>query len=248
MRPRLRSIAALATLLAALAGAAVWLSLPSGPAPGPAYVTVEDVERQEAIRLDSLLKPCGETWLPSSRQVPARDVMQAVQPNTPILEVIVLPSFDPPKVVQLYLHDGVWRAGVIHIDNEYWMNWRRPPPDPNKPPNDIALPAPAPAARLQEFPLSENAAARLVWELRRSVAAANPERGYGHDGVYYGIFIDGVCAEMWSPRPGSRNAQLQDLIEGVMAGQDDRALQRLFDALRPPLKTLPPAPAMLRRD
>jgi hypothetical protein len=74
---------------------------------------------------------------------------------------------------------------------------------------------------------------RLELEWATSVAHLSDDPRRGFDGVTYTFLTRHGCAEVWVPESGTRPAQLADLVERIIRGDDGAAIDRVLDELIP---------------
>lgn len=214
----------LSAALACVAGAVLVLTLPDSDP--PASKAAADV----AADADALLQPCGEPGQFLPRRPELHRVVAGVQPVPPVLEVVAHPSFHATKVLQLYPRDDQWWIGLSIVDAPLVHIHHRKADAP-----PIALSEdPAPKVEFHERVVAEDTAARMVLEWRRSVETTQAYDVGGLDGVSYGFYFDGRCAQMWSPDPGSRNHRLQAVVEAYFDQAPEAEIVRLLQAVGAP--------------
>jgi hypothetical protein len=222
MRLNPRRILLVSLGLAAAAGAALVLSLPDNTTASAAAARIPAAPH-------ALLRPCSEPGQFLPRRSELHRLVAGVQPIAPVLEVVVHPSFHATQVLQLYPRDGQWWIGVsvVAIPRAH-LHHRKADSPP------LALEEPHPRVEFHERAIAEDTAARMVLEWRRSVETTHAHDAGGLDGVSYGFYFDGRCAQMWSPEPGSRNHRLEAVVDAFLDRAPEADIVRHLQAVGVP--------------
>lgn len=230
MNLRLERIALTAGAIAGIAVTLLLLSLPRDDTTKAPPAVADD-----PLRPHALLGACSDNGMFLPRPVGLHEAVASVQPISPVLEVVVRPSFKAAKVLQLYPRDGQWWVGLVVVDFPVSHRHRReagsPPVTPGVPPR-LSI-------QFQERVVAEDTAARMVLEWRRSVATTQADPAMGLDGISYGFYFDGACAQMWSPKPASRNHRLAELVRALLDQAPDAELVRHLEAVGAPKRPAP---------
>lgn len=227
MSLRPRRITWQAAGIAGVAGVCLLLSLPDDTAPAAAV--------SAPPQPDALLRPCEDPGPFLPRQQALQRAVADVQPTTPVLELVVRPSFHPVQLLQLYPRDGQWYVGVASLQPDLSHMHHRQADSPPVKPREPA----SPKLEFQERVVAEDTAARMVLEWRRSVQTTHTEMVSGLDGISYVFYFDGQCAQMWSPGPGSRNDRLADVVHALLDQAPDAELVRHLQAVGAPRRPNP---------
>lgn len=168
-----------------------------------------------AVRAESPgLETCGEQEVVVGYQSQVDSLIDDAVAGKRGLRFTVFPSFTSEWGVRMVERDGRFFVAHVALQESVWgSSWQAPKPDGRV---DFVLTTADIPVDVHEAEIGEALAHRLTARVTTEIERAQVADGFGRDGVtYYFRASDSRCAETWSPEPGTRQAKLVAVIQGL---------------------------------